>query len=147
MAVVCAAAAIGATVASAHATAARTHRRTTDLPGCCMGDLSLSCSAGSLIIRENSSRWSVLRCRLVGVPVPRRPFAGLPTSVAACLGVICVLSGDPGAASAPQQALDPILAAYTTGDQDVVARTLLTSNDFRKLRILDGRRLERWLGA
>lgn len=39
-----------------------------------------------------------------------------------------------------------MLAAYLTGDYDVVARTLLTSNDFRRLRLLDGRRLERGLG-
>ena len=38
--------------------------------------------------------------------------------------------------------LDPMLSAYTTGDHEVVARTLLSSNDFRKLRLLDGRRLE-----
>jgi tetratricopeptide (TPR) repeat protein len=53
----------------------------------------------------------------------------------------------PAAAPVRQQGLDPMLSAYTTGDHDVVARTLLTSHDFRKLRLLDGRRLERWLGA
>jgi len=76
-----------------------------------------------------------------------RPPAGRSASVAACLGAICLLSIAPAAAPVPQQGLDPILSAYTTGDHDVVARTLLTSHDFRKLRLLDGRRLERWLGA
>ena len=73
--------------------------------------------------------------------------AGRSASVAACLGAICLLSIAPAAAPAPQQGLDPILAAYTTGDHDVVARTLLGSNDFRKLRLVESRRVERWLGA
>jgi tetratricopeptide (TPR) repeat protein len=75
-----------------------------------------------------------------------RPPAGRSASAAAFLGAIYVLTIAP-AASPPQQGLDPILAAYTTGDHDVVARTLVTSNDFRRLRLIDGRRLERWLGA
>jgi len=77
---------------------------------------------------------------------PRHP-AVRSASVAACLGAICLLSTAPAAAPVLQQGLDPMLSAYTTGDHDVVARTLLTSNDFRKLRLLDGRRLERWLGG
>jgi tetratricopeptide (TPR) repeat protein len=76
-----------------------------------------------------------------------RPPAGRSASVAACLGAICLLSIAPAAAPVPQQGLDPMLSAYTTGDHEVISRTLLTSNDFRKLRLLDGRRLERWLGA
>lgn len=75
------------------------------------------------------------------------PPAGRSASVAACLGAICLLSIAPAAAPVLQQGLDPMLSAYTTGDHDVIARTLLTSNDFRKLRLIEGRRLERWLGG
>ena len=75
-----------------------------------------------------------------------RPPAGRSASVAACLGALCLLSIAPSGSAAPQQGLDPLLTAYTAGDHEVVARSLLTSNDFRKLRLLDGRRLDRWLG-
>lgn len=61
--------------------------------------------------------------------------------------MLCVLSTAPAAAPALQQELDPIFTAYSAGDQDVVARMLVSSHDFRRLRVLDGRRLERWLGA
>jgi tetratricopeptide (TPR) repeat protein len=82
--------------------------------------------------------------RFVGMAT--QSLAGRPAWIAAVLTAIGLLSIAPTAAPAPQQGLDPMLAAYTTGDHGVVTRTLVSSNDFRKLRLVDGRRFERWLG-
>ena len=63
--------------------------------------------------------------------------------VAACAVVSCVLFGS----AAGQQSLDQILATYSGGDHDVVTRSFVHSNDFRKRNLFERRKIEEWLGA
>jgi tetratricopeptide (TPR) repeat protein len=52
------------------------------------------------------------------------------------------------AAAPDQQGLDRMLAAYASGDHEVVTRTLARSRDFQKHDLLlNERHLEKWLGA
>ena len=80
---------------------------------------------------------------------PRRPSGRVLAFVLAA-GMLAI----PLSASAPEGrqprrivTLDPVFAAYLSGDSDVVSRTFRTSIDFQAARLGEPRRLDRWLGA
>lgn len=77
-----------------------------------------------------------------------RPSAFSPALVVACIGLVCTLAAAPGAAPArEQQRLDAVLAAYTAGDHEAVARAFTHSNNFQQMNALNVTRFDRWLGA
>ena len=63
---------------------------------------------------------------------------------AACAVAVSVLLGS---ASGQPRRLDQILAAYSAGDHEVVARSFVNSLDFLKYRLSERRRVDEWLGA
>jgi hypothetical protein len=68
-------------------------------------------------------------------------FGGRPTAAA------CSASVDQRD-SAPRLTLDAVLAAYLSGDVDVVSRSFGRSSDFPdRLRLNDPREFDRWLGS
>ena len=67
--------------------------------------------------------------------------------VTAMTTLLCAAAGLVPAPVHTEAPLDRLLAAYVTGDRDIVTETFARSQDFRTFQLADPERLEKWLGA